>query len=389
MGRLAGTSGSVCESSPEYGSICAENEIGNECESTPESGHGPHVRAASPLTSEGPHLQALSGQALRDAFGSATFSAPRVLSPWELLRMGIRDEPAAEIFRDERFLRAWGYANSDDLRARIGFSNHNGQINSGAREFFRPLRQWALHGKVDKAQFSEIRRSPRMLPYFRLFAQNELNAEQLWDIARLFCQSKPRKYWAYQKTGAMVAYARGSMSRNQVGEFLQGGATGEKLWALLPDLLASGGLNKGWERHVARLLDPPRHLDMALGGFIEPELFDAYFAGGSFRDEALCRYFGVDDLSRLKVSVEDVQRANHSEHLDDFYFNPYAAVGQSISCLLKLGRDQHLILYAEIRRRLERERAAAAAATEARRINAGNAATRALASRVVPICILS
>lgn len=270
-----------------------------------------------------------------------------------------RDEPLAKVFRDERFLKAWGYAGRDEVKKLIGCLDDMGQPDLAARKFYRPLRQWALHGKIDKAQFCEIRESACFEQYLRLFALKELTADELLNVAKLYCENGGREDLAniFQLTGVFVAYGRGSMSLEQVSQLIQCITADGKCAAIVPELLESGVLSEGWQPYAAHLEKSLVLLDMAIGGFIDSELYGVCYAGNTWDAQAARRYFGVENLSKLRVTTQDVRRANHSRHIPDLAIN----LGRSVTNLLEYPDNEGLLLCAEIRRRLERARAAAVA----------------------------
>lgn len=339
---------------------------------------------SSSLSSEKEHVQILSQQeAMIGAFYSATFNAPQGITPQEWLRLGKRDEPFAVIFHDQRFLQAWGYASKDELGKVIGCVDGTGMPNEEEREFYKPLRQLAFHGKIDKAQFCKLKKDYRFKNYLNLFHIDALTVDQLWKIAELYCDtSKESEEWRNTSlTGVLAAYARGAMTLEELKRFFASITGGCRYAEIVPELFESGALPKEWKAYEDILKRSLNVLDGALGGFIDPIVCDFCFAiGDSWDRELACNYFGVKDLSQIQVTEVDYQRANHSGIAA--YGSHY--VGGCVTQTLRGNGGASLLLATEVRRRLVRERAASSKANS----NAGGKVIGLFNNKIKAPCVL-
>lgn len=273
--------------------------------------------------------------------------------------MGLREEPAARIFEDEKFIQALGYANFDEVKGLIGCVDKHGRVDETAKALYRPVRRWALDGKIDKKQFCELKISWDFRSYLRLFENGYLTEEQLWKIADLNCRREELgfDYGCFGFSGTIAAYSRGLVSQEETKKLTQRNCNKSEQYAaeIMPSLIASGALSKDWEPYADGLADNIAYLSDALGGFSDPIVWSLCNARNDSWDRDVARaYFGVDDLSKVIVTKVDYQRANHERNFIGTRFY----IGQPVTTVLMANGSATTMIAAEVRRRLERERAA-------------------------------
>lgn len=380
---------SVSPSATSARSNCCDSDTGDESNNdraslSPEASLPPR----STSIGAGSSLQGLSQQGLVDAFHSASFSAPQIVSLREWLRLGKRKELTAQIFWHERFVQAWGYADLAEAKTLIGCVDNSGQVDQVAKALYRPVRRWALDGYIDKQQFFDLKTSCDFESYLNLFANGYLTEEQLAKIAVLYCYRKELGFdygsCCFGLSGIFVAYSRGMLSFEETEKLTRPGVERRQYMAkIVPKLFASGALSKGWEPYASELVGNIAYMSKALGGFYDPIVWSLCNARGSAWDKDVARrYFGVDDLSKVIVTQADVERADHEGNLP----GTGSYLGRPVTAVLGGNCSVHLMIAAEVRRRLERERAASAMTEMESPI--GPARGTALAREIKKACVL-